>query len=94
VLPVEAEMEAFFDELLDYGIATATPPGHTGDPWPRAWAPPMLKAGWHGTHVSGYETDFVSDLEATNPSARGEHGKGEALLQAMDRAAWKRNITV
>lgn len=93
----ESRRKAFFDELFDYGIATATPePGSKAstDPWPGVWAPPMVKAGWAGTHMSSYETDFFSDLEADNPEARGEHGKGEQLLKAIDAAAGRRNLTV
>ena len=84
-----SRLQAFFDELFDYGIATATPAPSSkasSDPWPRVWAPPMVKAGWAGTHMASYETDFFSDLEADNPEARGEYGKGEQLLNAIDAA--------
>ena len=94
VLPVSDELEPFFGELFDYGIATSTPTSHQSDPWPGVWAPPMLKAGWANTHMSGYETDFFSDLERQTPEARTVHGKGQMLLQAMDTAATARNITV
>ena len=92
----ESRRKAFFDELFDYGIATATPePGSKAstDPWPGVWAPPMVKAGWAGTHMSSYETDFFSDLEADNPEARGEYGKGEQLLNAIDAAYIDFDIT-
>ena len=97
VLPLADEMEAFFGELFAYGIGTSTPAvgsKSSDDPWPGVWAPPMVKAGWSGTHVSGYETDFFSDLEADNPEARGDYGKGERLLESMDAAAAKHNLTV
>ena len=33
------------------------------DPWPKTWAPPMVKAAWAGTNMAAYETDFFSDIQ-------------------------------
>lgn len=103
-LPVADEMELFFEMLFDYGIKTATPakgstgasgsPLPTADPWPKTWAPPMVKEGWRGTHMAGYETDFFSDLQSGNPESRTVVGKGEMLLKGINKAAQARNLTV
>lgn len=97
VLPVADEQERFFNELFDYGTQQSSVPGTTSDsadPWPGVWAPPMLKAGWSGTNMAGYETDFFSDLERDSPESRSVYGKGQMLLEAMNSAAIKHNITV
>ena len=93
------EMESFFEMLFDYGIRTATPAGQSSshvaaDPWPKTWAPPMVKAAWAGTNMASYETDFFSDLQSGNPESRTVVGKGEMLLKGMDKAAQARNLTV
>ena len=64
------------------------------DPWPHTWAPPMVKAGWAGTHMAAYETDFFSDLQSGNPESRTVLGKGEMLLKGIDKAALARSLTV
>jgi hypothetical protein len=99
-LPVADEMEPFFEMLFDYGIKTATPKSSSAndkaaaDPWPKTWAPAMVKAAWAGTNMAGYETDFFSDLQSGNPESRTVVGKGEMLLKGMDKAAQARNLSV
>jgi hypothetical protein len=100
VLPVPDEQERFFRELFAYGVATASPHGGGGgsnttdDPWPNSWVPPMVRAGWAGTKICGYETDFFSNLERGEPEGRTVHGKGEMLLEGIDAAAAAYNLTV
>lgn len=94
LLPVANETEAFFNMLFDYGIATATPDGPISDPWPNAWLPPAVKAGWKGINVAAYETDFFHNLEVGTPEYRQVYGAGFKLVEGIHKSAKQRNMTV
>eukprot|EP00035_Acanthoeca_spectabilis_P033311 m.22938 g.22938 ORF g.22938 m.22938 type:complete len:1111 (+) comp5887_c0_seq1:65-3397(+) len=99
LLPIAPDAERFFGDLFDYGIELASPKatdaaGQGGDVWPGVWVPPAVQAGWEGTAVAAYETDFFWNMMAQAPSMRTTYGAGEQFLQGMDTAAAARNMTV
>jgi len=97
LLPVASDSERFFSELFDYGIKLATLPPSASpqkEVWPGVWVPPAVQAGWAGTVVAAYETDFFWNMMANAPSMRTEYGAGETFLRSMDSAAAARNMTV
>ena len=63
------------------------------DAWPGVWVPPMVREGWRGTNVAGYETDFYHNMMAQTPAFRTNYGDGEAHLRGIDRACARRNMT-
>ena len=62
--------------------------------WPGVWVPPAVQAGWQGTHVAAYETDFFWNMMADAPEMRQSYGAGEQFLMGIDTAAAARNMTV
>jgi hypothetical protein len=64
------------------------------DVWPGVWVPPAVQAGWQGTQVAAYETDFFWNMMADAPEMRQSYGAGEQFLMGIDTAAAARNMTV
>jgi hypothetical protein len=54
----------------------------------------MLKAGWSGTNVAAYETDFLHNLMTGAPEFRENYGDGEQFMRGIDAACAERNMTV
>ena len=92
LLPVPEDTLRFFENLLDYGISRSST--HSDDPWPNAWAPPMVKAGWSGTDMAAYETDFLRSLQMDEVDYRTTYAASDTLLTAINEAASARNMTV
>lgn len=62
-------------------------------PWPNVWAPPAVEAGWQGTNLAAYETDFYHNIVSETPEMRQVFGAGEAFLNGINLACLKRNMT-
>lgn len=71
----------FWGDMFDYAITHAAKSvDPLGAPWPGVWAPPAVEAGWQGTNLAAYETDFYHNIVAATPQFRQEFGAGEKLL--------------
>jgi hypothetical protein len=72
--------------VFDYGAKLAAVGVDQSDVWPGAWAPPMVKAGWKGTNLAAYETDFYHGLVFQTPEFRTVYGAGEKFLSGIHQA--------
>ena len=52
-------------------------------PWPGTWAPKQVLAGWQGTNLAAYETDFYHNIVSVTPELRQVFGAGEAWCQTL-----------
>jgi hypothetical protein len=94
VLPIANQSERFWTDMFDYGSMLAA---KTVDPedsaWPGLWAPPQVMAGWKGTNLAAYETDFYHNIVSVTPELRQIWGAGEQFLRGIDQACAKHNMT-
>ena len=63
------------------------------DAWEGVWVPPMVRAGWQGTNLAAYETDFYHNIVQSTPRFRQVVGEGEAFLAGIDAACAARGMT-
>ena len=64
--------------------AKSVDPG--ASPWPGTWAPKQVLAGWQGTNLAAYETDFYHNIVSVTPELRQVFGAGEEFLGGIDKA--------
>lgn len=62
-------------------------------PWPGTWAPKQVLAGWQGTNLAAYETDFYHNIVSVTPELRQVFGAGEEFLGGIDKACASHNMT-
>eukprot|EP00051_Salpingoeca_urceolata_P010005 m.121924 g.121924 ORF g.121924 m.121924 type:complete len:122 (+) comp16544_c0_seq16:2124-2489(+) len=73
LLPVSNESERFFSNLFDYGAAnTRGSRPADASAWSGIWTPPAVDAGWRGTTLAAYETDFYHNMMIGTPAFRTE----------------------
>lgn len=94
VIPVPEQSAEFWGDIFDYGASLAS---HSVDPaaetWPGVWAPPAVVAGWKGTNLAAYETDFYHNIVLATPVMRQVIGAGEMFLDGINTACAERNMT-
>ena len=94
VLPVAEQSEMFWGDMFDFGAALASRTVAPDAPaWPGVWVPPAVAAGWKGTNLAAYETDFYHNLMLETPQMRTQFGAGELFLGGIDAACARRNMT-
>ena len=95
LIPIANQSERFWGDMFDYAATLAARSvDPTERPWPNvAWVPPAVEAGWRGTNVAAYETDFYHNIVSSAPELRQVYGAGELFLRGIDRACAARNMT-
>jgi len=94
VIPVAEQSADFWGDMFDYGaMLAAKTVDVNAKPWPGAWAPPAVEAGWKGTNLASYETDFYHNIVASTPQFRQQFGAGEKFLDGINTACAARNMT-
>ena len=94
VLPIANQSERFWNDMYDYGsMLAANSVDVESTPWPGIWAPEQVVAGWQGTNLAAYETDFYHNIVSVTPELRQVFGAGEQFLGGIDRACASHNMT-
>lgn len=94
VIPVAEQSEMFWGDVFDAAAARAGESVDEGaGPWPGVWSPPAVIAGWQGTNLAAYETDFYHNIVEATPQMRKVFGAGEMFLGGINDACQKRNMT-
>eukprot|EP00040_Diaphanoeca_grandis_P008597 m.45775 g.45775 ORF g.45775 m.45775 type:complete len:1168 (-) comp20058_c0_seq1:7-3510(-) len=93
LVPTAVDSEIFWSDVFDYGAKLASVGVDDSDVWPGVWAPPMVKAGWKGTNLAAYETDFYHGLVFQTPEFRTVFGAGEMFLEGIHKACESHNMT-
>lgn len=94
LVPTADDSALFWGDVFDYGAKlAAVGVDQDADVWPGVWAPPMVKAGWKGSNLAGYETDFYHGLVSQVPEFRSVFGAGEKFLAGIHSACAAHNMT-